>query len=262
MRQAMHAESESIVNTLHDGVRVLRMNRVDKKNALNAAMYHALTAAIEAAETDAAVRALLICGTSGVFTAGNDLQAFLASEDGASPRPAHALLQALAASTVPLVAAVDGPAVGIGTTLLLHCDFVCATPDARLSLPFVNLGVCPEAGSSLLLPRLVGYPRAAALLMLGEAFDGRAAFEAGIVTRLCDAATLFDDALAIARQLAGKPRDALRATKALMKRAEEPLQARIDAEVAVFSELLTRPAAREIMTAFVEKRAPDRSRYD
>lgn len=258
----MPPESDEIVNTLHDGVRILRMNRVEKKNALNAAMYDALTAALEAAESDAAVRAVLICGTAGVFTAGNDLQGFLEPGDASTPRPAHGLLRALAASTVPLVAAVDGPAVGIGTTLLLHCDFVCATKDARLSLPFVNLGVCPEAGSSLLLPRLVGFPRAAELLMLGETFEGRTAFELGIVSRLCEADTLFDDALALARKLAEKPRDALRATKALMKRAEEPLQARIEAEIAAFSDLLTQPAAREIMTAFIQKRRPDRSRYE
>jgi enoyl-CoA hydratase/carnithine racemase len=258
----MQNEPESIVNTLHAGVRVLRMNRAEKKNALNAAMYVALTQALRAAETDAAVRAVLICGTAGVFTAGNDLQAFLAPADPVAPRPAHALLEALAASTVPLVAAVDGPAVGIGTTLLLHCDFVCATPDARLSLPFVNLGVCPEAGSSLLLPRLIGYARAAELLMLGETFDGRAAFAAGIVTRLCEPTALYDEALGIARKLADKPRAALRATKALMKRAEEPLQARIEAEIGIFSDLLTQPAACEIMTAFVEKRAPVRSRYE
>ncbi len=254
--------SELIQTSLDAGVRTIRMQRAAKKNALNGVMYAAMTAAVLDAEHNAAVRAVVICGAEGCFTAGNDLQDFLTHQDPTAPRPAHGLLQALAAATVPLIAAVDGPAVGIGTTLLLHCDFIYATPTARFSLPFVNLGLCPEAGSSLLLQRLVGYPRAAELLMLGEPFDGAAAHAMGLVTALCEAGQLLPQAQATARKLAAKPRAALRATKAMMKRPEEPVAQRIAAEIARFAELLTLPAAREMMSAFVEKRLPEVSKLD
>ncbi|MCC7061054.1 MAG: enoyl-CoA hydratase/isomerase family protein, partial [Burkholderiaceae bacterium] len=128
------------------------MNRPAKKNALTGDMYEAFTAALLRAEADAAVRCVLVCGVPGAFSAGNDLESFVASGEAGVPRPAHGLIRALAAATVPLVAAVDGVAIGIGTTMLLHCDFVFATPVAKFSLPFINLGLCPEAGSSLLRP--------------------------------------------------------------------------------------------------------------
>lgn len=253
--------SEFIENHLENGVRRLQITRADKRNALNGPMYEALTAALVDAEDNPDVAVVVIHGTEGCFTAGNDLGDFLARKDTAGARPAHGLIRALTNATVPLIAAVDGPAVGIGTTLLLHCDFVYATPEARLSLPFVNLGVCPEAGSSLLLPRLVGHLRAAELLLLGEPFDGRAAHAMGLVSALCAAPELLSTALATAARLAAKPRAALRASKALLKRAEEPLNQRVDLEIERFSALLGEPAAREIMSAFVEKRSPDRSRY-
>jgi enoyl-CoA hydratase/carnithine racemase len=208
------------------------------------------------------VRVAVICGVPGAFSAGNDLEAFMAARDAPGPRPAHGLIHALTAATVPLVAAVDGVAVGIGTTLLLHCDFVLATPTARFSLPFINLGLCPEAGSSLLLPRLAGYHRAARLLMLGEPFDAAYATGIGLVHEVCAADALEEQAQALARRLAAKPRRALRATKALLKRAEEPVAARVDAEIDLFSALLATPAAREIMGAFLDKRAPDPNLID
>lgn len=244
------------------GICTVRLDRPARKNALTAAMYEAMSDTLCAAEKDPEIRALVFLGAEGVFCAGNDLQDFLASEDSGRARPARALLHALAASTLPLVAAVDGVAIGVGATLLLHCDFVLATPAASFSLPFVNLGVCPEAGSSLLLPRLAGHQRAAALLMLGEPFDADAAQAMGLVTAVCPPADLEARAMETARKLAAKPRAALRATKALLKRPEEPLAARIEAEIERFDALLEAPAAREIMAAFIEKRAPDRRAID
>lgn len=255
----MTAELET---SLVDGVLTIRMNRPAKKNALTGDMYARFTRALTEAETDPAVRVAVICGVPGAFSAGNDLEAFLASQDQPGPRPAHALIHALTAATLPLIAAVDGVAVGIGTTMLLHCDFVHATPAAKFSLPFINLGLCPEAGSSLLLPRLAGYHRAAQLLMLGEPFDAALAQSIGLVHGICASEELEAHAQATARKLAAKPRQALRTTKALLKRAEEPVATRVDAEIADFSALLATPAAREIMAAFLEKRAPDRKLID
>ncbi len=255
----MTAELET---SLVDGILTIRMNRPAKKNALTGDMYARFTRALAEAETDPAVRVAVICGVPGAFSAGNDLEAFLAAQDQPGPRPAHALIHALAASTLPLVAAVDGVAVGIGTTMLLHCDFVYATPAAKFSLPFINLGLCPEAGSSLLLPRLAGYHRAAQLLMLGEAFDAALAQSIGLVHGICASDEVEAHAQATARKLAAKPRQALRTTKALLKRAEEPVAARVDAEINDFSALLATPAAREIMAAFLEKRVPDRKLID
>ena len=259
----MTAPTEPLLLTaLADGVLTIRMNRPAKKNALTGAMYDAFAGALEDAEHNAAVRVVIVCGVPGAFSAGNDLEDFLKAQTASGPRPAHRLIRALTASTVPLVAAVDGVAVGIGTTMLFHCDFVHATPLAKFSLPFINLGLCAEAGSSLLLPRLAGYHHAARLLMLGEAFDAAEAQRLGLVHEICDSASLDAAAQATAAKLAAKPRQALRATKALLKRAEEPVAARVNSEIEQFNALLETPAAREIMGAFLAKRAPDRSLFD
>lgn len=256
------SSTATLLTSFADGVLTVRMNRPAKKNALTGDMYEAFTAALLRAEADAAVRCVLVCGVPGAFSAGNDLESFVASGEAGVPRPAHGLIRALAAATVPLVAAVDGVAIGIGTTMLLHCDFVFATPVAKFSLPFINLGLCPEAGSSLLLPRLAGYQHAARLLLLGEAFDAEEAARLGLVHEICASEDVEARALATAAKLAAKPRQALRATKALLKRAEEPVAERIEIEIERFSELLTTPAVREIMSAFLEKRAPDRRLLD
>ncbi len=251
-----------VETALADGVLSIRMNRPAKKNALTGEMYEAFASALVDAESDPTVRCIVVCGVPGAFSAGNDLESFMASAQASGPRPAHRLIQALTAATVPLVAAVDGVAVGIGTTMLLHCDFVYATPAAKFSLPFINLGLCPEAGSSLLLPRLAGYHRAARLLMLGEAFDAEEAARLGLIHEICASEDVEARALATAAALAAKPRQALRTTKALLKRAEEPVAARVEVEIKRFSELLGTRAAREIMGAFLEKRAPDRRLLD
>ncbi len=253
---------DTLLTHIADGVLTITMNRPARRNALTGAMYARFTAALRAAETDQAVRAVLIRGVPGAFSAGNDLQDFLAAGEVRDSRPAHHLIRALTDCTLPLVAAVDGVAVGIGTTMLLHCDFVLASLAAKFALSFINLGLCPEAGASLLLPRLAGYQKAAELLLLGETFDVATAQSIGLVGEVLESKDLLPRAEIIASKLADKPRAAMRLSKALLRRAEEPLAARVDVEIRDFTELLRGAAAREIMAAFLEKRAPDRARYD
>ena len=243
-----------------DGVLTLTFNRVERKNSITAAMYDALSAACEQSAGDAATRVLLIQGHETVFSAGNDLQEFLTPPAGQEPS-AFRFLRALAACPKPVLAAVCGPAVGIGTTMLLHCDLVYAGDNAAFSLPFVNLGLCPEAASSLLLPQMFGHHRAAEALLLGDPFMAEAALEAGLVNRVVPPSECNALARTQARKLAAKPQASLIATKQLMKGAQQDaVQRRIDEEGAHFARLLTAPAAREAMSAFVEKRRPDFSR--
>ena len=213
-------------------------DRPQKRNAITVAMYAAMADAVEAAEADDSVRVVLFHGRGGAFTAGNDLADFLANPPDSPERPVFRFLRALAAARKPLVAAVEGPAVGIGTTMLLHCDFVLAADTARFALPFVNLGLVPEAASSLLLPRLVGYQRAAELLMLGEPFDAVTAERIGLVGRVGPAADLLAAARALADRLAAKAPEALRATKALLKSASGSVAERLVEEAAVFARQL------------------------
>jgi enoyl-CoA hydratase/carnithine racemase len=254
----MHVIVEREGTTLRVG-----MNRPEKKNAITRAMYQALADALHAADADPAVRAVVLHGAPGAFTAGNDLQDFLAPLPGGAPSPAFQFLEALVAARKPLVAAVDGAAIGIGTTMLLHCDFVYASEKARFALPFVNLGLCPEAASSFLLPLTAGYQRAAKLLLLGEPFRSDEALKAGIVTEIVEASVLLETAMATARQLGERPPGAVRTTKQLLKAQQRPaISAAMAEERAAFGRLLGEPAAREAMTAFLEKRKPDFSRFD
>lgn len=243
-----------------DGIRTVTMNRPDKKNALTVDMYATIADALEGAEEDNTVRAVLIRGTDGVFTAGNDLKDFLNNPPGDANSPVSRVLAALAKSTVPLVAAVDGPAIGIGTTMLLHCDFVYAGENAKFMMPFVNLALVPEAASSLTLQRLAGYQKAAELLMLGEPFDADTAVEIGLALKKVPSDSVQALAEETAAKLASKPPQTMRTIKALMRRGEEPLLDRIAAEGAAFNKCLTSAEAREAMTAFFEKRAPDWSK--
>ncbi|MGD8578401.1 MAG: enoyl-CoA hydratase [Lysobacterales bacterium] len=247
---------------LERGVLTVRLNRPEKKNALTGEMYTALADAIDRGARDRAVRVLLVTGTAGVFTAGNDIADFLTPPDPGEERPVNRFLLALARTEVPLVAAVDGMAVGVGTTMLLHFDQVFATERARFSLPFINLGLVPEAGSSMLLVETCGYRKAAELLMLGESFSAQEAQRYGIVNRLYSEASLLGEATAAARALAAKPRSALRATKRLMRRPSEPLETRIHEESLKFFEALQSPEAREALKAFLEKREPDFTQFD
>jgi enoyl-CoA hydratase/carnithine racemase len=224
-------------------------------------MYAAMADALEHAAADGAVRVALITGSHEAFTAGNDLGDFLNNPPQEENAPVYRFLRALAAFPKPLVAAVCGPAVGIGTTLLLHCDLVYAGENASLSLPFVNLGLCPEAASSLLLPAIAGHTRAAEKLLLGEPFGAEEARELGIVNRVLPSTEVEAFARAQAAKLAAKPLSSLVATKALMRQpsAMEVRDAMLR-EGEVFGRMLREPAAREAFSAFMEKRKPDFSR--
>lgn len=242
-------------------VLTLTFNRLARKNAITAAMYAALAIALSEAVDDDAVRVVVIQGHEQVFTAGNDLQDFLERppriDDEGNPPPVFRFLHTLQAFPKPIVAAVCGPAVGIGTTLLLHCDLVYAGDNAAFSLPFVNLGLSPEAGSSYLLQAMVGYRRAAEKLLMGDAFYAQEALEIGLVNQVVPPHEANAYAQAQATRLAAKPIASLRATKALMKKAQSHVRSLMDEEAVVLSRLLTAPAAREAMTAFMEKRRPD-----
>ena len=245
------------------GVRTITFNRVDKKNSITQAMYAAMSAALASAEQDAAVRCVVFQGDMAIFSAGNDIGDFLQQGSGAQSAagddaPVWRFLRAISGFSKPVIAAVCGPAVGIGTTLLLHCDLVYAGDNAAFSLPFVNLGLCPEAASSLLLPQMLGYHRAAEALLLGEPFMAEAALEVGLVNRVVPPSECNAYAQAQARKLAAKPLSALVETKRLMKAGQQgAVKAQMAEEGASFGRLLTAPAAKEAFTAFMEKRKPD-----
>jgi enoyl-CoA hydratase/carnithine racemase len=241
-----------------NNVLTLTMARADKKNALTNAMYGALADAITAAETDPAARAIVIRGEGDMFTAGNDVGEFAAVAAGTARGEQHVgrFLQAMTRATRPLVAAVQGRAVGIGTTMLLHCDFVVLAENALLSTPFVNLALVPEAASSLLMPLRIGYARAYEMFALGEPVDARTALQLGIANRVVPLERLHAEAASIAARLSKLPAGALAATKRLMRNADV-LTAQIGAESAIFAERLKTAEAREAFAAFAEKRAPD-----
>lgn len=247
----------NILVTDSDGIFCIEISRRDKKNAITGDMYRAMSDALCHAREQHHVRVVLIRGQSDLFTAGNDLGDFLHRKAN-DPSAAIPFLHLLAAFEKPLVAAVAGNAVGIGTTMLLHCDLVYTADNAKFQLPFVNLALCPEAGSSLLLPRLAGHQRAAELLLLGEPFDAATAREAGFVNRVVAADQLMETAMAAARKLAALPSQSLAVTKALMKRPPDRSAIEtIDEEAIYFADLVAAPAAKEIISAFLEKRAPD-----
>ncbi len=244
------------------GVMTVTLNRVDKKNAITTAMYAAMAGALQQAADDASIRALVFQGHETIFCAGNDLGDFLKNPPAPGNSPVFRFLQGLAGFPKPMLAAVCGAAVGVGTTMLLHCDLVYAGDNSVFSLPFVNLGICPEAASSLLMPQTVGYHRAAEALMLGEPFKADAALAMGLVNRVVPAAEANALAQTQARKLAAKPMSSLLETKRLMKKNQATLVAQQMAdEGATFTRMLHEPAAREAMTAFMEKRKPDFSRF-
>ncbi len=253
----------SHIATTRDGaIERLQLNRPDKKNAITTEMYAALAGAIAAAESDRSVRVILLHGAGDAFTAGNDLQDFLANPPLDAASPAFRFLQEISHATKPLVAAVHGAAVGIGTTLLLHCDLVYAGESARFQLPFVNLGLCPEAASSLLLPAVAGYTRAAELLLLGEPFGAAKAHAFGLVTEVVPDAELLAAATLAARKLAAKPPASVRLSKQLLKRSRMPqIEAALAEESRQFRALLASAEAREAFSAFLEKRKPDFSQF-
>ena len=250
-----------INSTVENRVARIEISRPEKKNALTSEMYARLTEAFRAAAQDPQVRVVLLHGSRDCFTSGNDVSDFLKRKPGESS-PVFGLFQVLPAFEKPVVAAVAGAAVGIGTTLLLHCDLVYAATDARFQLPFVPLGIVPEFGSTLLLPRLAGYQRAAELLLLGQPFTAQKALEAGIATAVVPKDSLFDEAGKAATLLASLPPESLRLTKRLMKQGQaKELEAQIAEEGRLFVERLASPEAKEAMSAFLEKRKPDFSRF-
>jgi enoyl-CoA hydratase/carnithine racemase len=244
--------------------RVLRIEiaRTDKKNALTQAMYRDMGAALAAADADTQVRAILIHGTKDCFTAGNDLKDFLERDPHAGPADSFRFITGLPKVAKPLIAAVGGPAIGIGTTMLLHCDLVYAAPGARFQMPFVPLGLVPEAASSYLLPMIAGYQRAAELLLTGQPFDALKAHAVGIVTEVVPEDKLLEHALNAAKAIAALPPASVRLTKQLMKRAQETaVRSQMEEEGRIFAERLGSGEAKEAMTAFFEKRKPDFSRF-
>lgn len=250
--------TEHVVIAQSGAVLELRLNRPEKKNALSNAMYGALADALSAAERDESVRAVVISAVGDDFTAGNDLADFAAVATGAlqlGERHVGRFLKALAQASKPYVAAVQGQAIGIGTTMLLHCDLVYVSPDARLSTPFVNLGLVPEAASSLLLPARIGYARAFAMFALGETVQGEDIVRLGLANGVVASAGLRDAALSAAGVLAQKAPGALRAAKRLMRDAAA-LGGIMDRENDVFTERLRSTEAHEAFLAFREKRAP------
>ena len=256
-----------ILTSKADGILTIEFNRPERKNAITAAMYQAMADALIDAESDSAVRAILITGKPEIFTAGNDLDDFMKNSAPvpgvpADARPVFQFMRALAGSSKPVVAAVSGAAVGIGTTLLLHCDLVYAAENAKFSMPFAQLGLCPEFASSLLFPQLAGYARAAEKLLLGEAFLAQEALAMGLVSKVLAADELQAFARGQAAKLVALPAASIRTTKALMKRAKTaPVSETIAVENERFGAMLLAPEAKEAFTAFFEKRKPDFSKF-
>jgi enoyl-CoA hydratase/carnithine racemase len=248
--------SEHIHISRADGILTLRMNRPEKKNALTRAMYAAMTDAITAAQTDDAIRVILFLGVPGAFSSGNDLMDFMAAASGGAGvgNEVLAFLAAISTTQKPMVAGVDGLAIGIGTTLLMHCDASVASSRSLLRTPFVDLGLVPEAGSSLLGPAIMGYHRAFAMLALGEGFTADAAREAGLVGKVVEHEALEAEALALAASIAAKPPEALRLSRALLRDSSGTLEARIAAEAKLFGDRLQTKEAQSALMAFFAKK--------
>ncbi|MBI3730184.1 MAG: enoyl-CoA hydratase [Burkholderiales bacterium] len=255
-----------ILTHKENGILTINFNRPEKKNAITQAMYQAMADALRDAEADVAVRAILITGKPEIFTAGNDLEDFMKNarslaESDAVP-PVYQFMQALNESGKPVIAAVSGAAVGIGTTLLMHCDMIYLAENAKLSMPFTQLGLCPEFASSMIFQQIVGYQRAAEKLMLGEAFTAAEAFEIGFVNKVLPLEALLPYAQQQAAKLAALPAASIRATKRLMK-GNQPaaISAKMTEENKYFSAMLNAPEAKEAFMAFFQKRKPDFSQF-
>jgi enoyl-CoA hydratase/carnithine racemase len=256
--------SEHLIAETHERVRLLRINRPDKKNALADAIYRRLAAEIRKADADDTLRALVLTGTGDSFTAGNDMVDFLAQKGTFETTGACDFMKALFDFRKPALAAVNGLAIGIGTTLLLHCDFAYAGDSASFRMPFVSIGIAPEFCSTYLLPASLGHRRAVELLYTGEKFDARKACEAGLVNAVVPDAQVLAHTLAQAQKLAAQPPAALRTCKKLLREAlREPSMAAFDREVAELNRMVRgNPEATEAMTAFMQKRKPDFSRFN
>ena len=252
---------EEIVTQQKDGIFTIQMNRPEKKNAITQNMYRKMAEGLKAADQDDTVHVVVLRGTETFFTSGNDIkdfQAHSASRNDDNPFTTTKFFEGILELRKPLVAAVQGYAIGIGTTMLLHCDLVYAARSASFSLPFVNLGLCPEFGSSLVLPRLAGHQRAAELFLLGDTFSADHAQSVGIVNQVFPDEALVDEVMSVAGRLAQKSPAALMATKKLMKdHLALSLRKAIEADGKMFFDLMRGPEAAEAFDAFVEKRVPD-----
>lgn len=255
--------AEHIVTEIRDRILTIRLNRTDKKNAISGAMYKSMTDAINAGHADPDVRVILFTGTDGCFSSGNDLGDFLNSPDSTSGSVIAQFMQAIVDASKPMIAAVAGPAVGIGTTLLLHCDLIYAGEKTRFQLPFVNIGICPEFASSLMMPVIMGHPRAAELILLGEPFTAVKARDYGLINDVLPEAEVETHARAQALKLAAQPPNAVRTSKALLKRwTREQVKEAVSVEINHFAPMLKQPEALEALGAFMQKRKPDFSKFN
>ena len=252
----------SIKTATHHGVATIEIARPEKKNALTVEMYQAMAEALVAAREDAAVRAVLIGGQPGIFTSGNDLEDFMRRPRQGEDSPVFRFMRALVDCDKPVVAAVTGAAIGIGTTMLLHCDFVYVADDARLAMPFASLGLVPEFASSLTVPALMGQRRAAEKLLLGDPFSAETAVECGIANAVLPAGEVMAHARRVAERFNALPPGAVREAKRLMRASlREAILAQIRTEGVAFGERLHSPEAKEAFQAFFEKRKPDFSKF-
>jgi enoyl-CoA hydratase/carnithine racemase len=250
----------SIRSVNEDAIARIEIARVERKNAITVEMYAELALACEAAADDPSVRAIVIHGAPSVFSAGNDIQDFLARPPTGEDSEVVRFMKTFADIEIPVVAAVNGAAVGIGTTLLMHCDLVYAADDAMFSMPFVSLGLCPEFGSSLLVPLAAGYHKAAEKLLLGEPISAEEALDMGIVNRLVPPAQVLEYAMHQARRFKALPPEAVRATKRLLKSGcKAAMNTAMQEELQVFRRLLDSAQSREALSAFLERRKPDYS---
>jgi len=239
-------------------VKIIRFNRVEKKNAITQKMYAMMADAMHDAEVNGSA-AIVFLGHPGVFTAGNDIMDFMANamtQDFANS-PTLRFLRALATCQIPMIAGVDGLAIGVGATMLMHCDMVFASPRTTLKTPFLNLGLVPEAASSLIAPRLMGTPRAFEILVMGEVFTASAARDAGLVNHVVDEAGLEAETMKAAHKLAAIAPEALRLSRGLLRGDPAEILRRIDEEAELFTKRLQSDEAREAFTAFIEKRPPN-----
>lgn len=262
MKPVADSASNPVLVSVADGILTVRLNRADKKNSLTGTMYASLAQAINEGAANPAVRVMLIAGAPDCFSAGNDVQDFIKAPNGSGDSPVIRFMQALAAFPKPVVAAVNGLAIGVGVTMLLHCDLIYAGENTRFQLPFTNLGIVPEYAATYLLPRIMGHARAMELALFGEPFTAAHARECGLVNEVLPDADVEARALERASRLVGQPPNALRTTKRLMKRwTEGTITAAIPLEAFHFVPMLSQPEAQEALTAFIQKRKPDFSKF-
>jgi enoyl-CoA hydratase/carnithine racemase len=251
-----------ILTDKKSGLLTITFNRPDRKNSVTAAMYEVLVRTLNEAANDAQIRVVVLSGNEESFSAGNDLGDFVTNPPNTADAPVWQFLRALSVFPKPVIAAVCGAAVGIGTTMLLHCDLVFVGDNAKFGLPFVSLGVCPEGVSTLLLPKLIGYQRAARALLMGEPFDAQSALQMGLANQILPAADTLAFAQSEAAKLVAKPLSSVVETKRLMRMSERAaIEAQMSEEAAVFGRMITAGAAKEAIAAFGEKRKPDFSQF-